>query len=409
MSSKLIGCLLRSNPDMELVVYDRLEPGLRESIAPFRDDPDFYGLLMPRPGTGLSSVAVCQRTALLFLTLGREMKVPEIFLSAGPREASRQLTRLVLDGALEAHIDGRWLSGAEANRALGGVDTEGSNGKGSNGMGTNGAAIPKLSIEALQWVDLMELTDPQEITARLYCHNRRPVSARWQRQLGHARAVEGFLGIGPGQECRRRLDQHWRPAHFRRDGEVHWLSWRHRGLSPPRPGESQRHRGAGYKLYISPNLESLPEVLAVALRVMSDLAVPQFKVGADVFGLHRPDKVIAYPSSEEQLQALRRELESALPDGPAQPVPFSGVIDAPGRLSWGVDPQNCWLPSWQPGESWRLWLAQQLAVAIGAARRDPDPQAEAWRFALNRMNLEGIDTETWSPRAEALPHLTMEN
>jgi hypothetical protein len=58
---------------------------------------------------------------------------------------------------------------------------------------------------------------------------------------------------------------------------------------------------------------------------------------------------------------------------------------------------------WSGRESWRLWLARRLASALVTAQAmgstTNGPSDEAWRFALDRLRLEGVDTDTWTPGA----------
>jgi hypothetical protein len=73
----------------------------------------------------------------------------------------------------------------------------------------------------------------------------------------------------------------------------------------------------------------------------------QFKIGSDAWGLLRPDKIVAY-----------------FPD-------FERLAEAAGGLAEG--------------------LSRALLTAREAG------EAEPWRFALDRLRLEGIDTATWTP------------
>jgi hypothetical protein len=80
---------------------------------------------------------------------------------------------------------------------------------------------------------------------------------------------------------------------------------------------------------------------------------------------------------------------------PAQAVPFTAGIDDDGLLSWGVDPPRSeLLSSWQ-GTSWRRWITDTLAVALVAARAGG--ARELLRFALQRITLDGVDVNSWTP------------
>src|SRR5579864_7766297 len=67
---------LRANPAFRLVLFDRLPAGQRRQLAGLARDPEHYGVLRPRRGTGLGLKAVDRETALLFLTLARPGPLP---------------------------------------------------------------------------------------------------------------------------------------------------------------------------------------------------------------------------------------------------------------------------------------------------------------------------------------------
>jgi len=140
------------------------------------------------------------------------------------------------------------------------------------------------------------------------------------------------------------------------------------------------------------------------LEALTAARATQFKVGADASGLLRPDKIVAYFPSYERLAAAADAVLARLDGAPAQGVPFTAEIGGGGLLSWGVDPPDD-VRSVLGGsrESWRVWVAHRLAWALLTARNTAiDPQEhslEPWRFALERVRLEGIDTATWTPSA----------
>jgi hypothetical protein len=121
-----------------------------------------------------------------------------------------------------------------------------------------------------------------------------------------------------------------------------------------------------------------------------------FKVGADAAGLLRPDKMVAYFDNFEALAAVADSLADALAGVSAHGVPFSAEITSDGLLSWGVDPpREERPPGWSGGQSWRLWVTNRLAGALLAARGQG--VEEPWRFALERLRVEGVDVERWVP------------
>jgi hypothetical protein len=163
--------------------------------------------------------------------------------------------------------------------------------------------------------------------------------------------------------------------------------------------------GATWKLYVSPAPETLADGFGRILDALAAARTPQFKIGADAAGLLRPDKMVAYFPSFERLAAAAEALTERLGGTPAQGVPFTSEIAGDGLLSWGVDPPAESSNQWSGRESWRLWLTHRLAVALLAGKLAGKSSAknaevagvEPWRFALERLRLEGVDTDSWTP------------
>jgi hypothetical protein len=377
---------LRANPGYELVLYDRLPAAERAALAGLCNDPDFYGVLRPRAGAALGLKSVDRDTALLFLTLAEPGPLPAYARAALGAAAARTLAQLVADGVLEVASGGAFLSGAAALEpapVAAGAPRPGS------------GRLAELSRAALRYGQALALDDPLRLAWRLYGYNRRPLTPRWRRLLPGAEAVERHLGIAPGGANRRLLDQGW----TRLDAVPGWLSWRAHRAREERVGAAA---GATYKLYVSPAPEALAAGFGNVLAALAAARAPQFKVGVDAWGLLRPDKIVAYFPSFERLGEAAGAVAERLGGAPAQGVPFTAEIAADGLLSWGVDP-----PAgdrgllWGGRESWRLWLAHRLARALLAARAAASPPVgvEPWHFALERLRLEGVDTDSWTPGA----------
>ncbi|HEV2854963.1 MAG TPA: hypothetical protein VHC97_19380 [Thermoanaerobaculia bacterium] len=377
----------RANPRYEIVLFDRLSPGEREALAELRKDPAFYGVLRPRDpremSAGLGAKSVDRDTALLFLTLREPGPLPGYVAEMLGASAPRTVARLVADGVLEIREGEDFVSGAAALALVG--EERGAE---------SGGRLAVLSREALRYAQALAVDDPVVLSWRIYGFNRRPLTPGWKRRLPSAEAVERHLGIETGGRNRQALDRSWRPG---KRAEF-WLSWRARLDGRGGRAETPGREGAVYKLYVSPSPEALEEGFGEILGALSVSRAQQFKVGADAAGLLRPDKIVAYFPDFDRLSEAAGRLSERLAGLPAHGVPFTAEIAGGGLLSWGADPpaseQSPFLGGW---ESWRLWLTNRLAVALLAARTEG--RAEPWRFALDRVRLEGVDTETWTPGA----------
>lgn len=382
MLHDLLGRPLRASPAYELVLYDRLPEAARSALAGLADDPGFYGVLRPLDEAGGSLKSVDRDTALLFFTLREPGLLPSYVRAQLGETAPRLVSRLVADDVLEIEIGGAFLSGAAALARLGG----------EAGDGQRQGRIAAVSADALRYGQSLPLDDPSLLAWRLYSFNRQPLTPAWRRRLPTAAAVERYLGIDRGGASRRALDGAWSSLSL--EG---WLSWQNRSRTVETVGRSG---GATWKLYVSPRPEALAESFSAVLAALTAARASQFKVGWDAGGLLRPDKIVSYFPSWERLAEAAGAVLERLEGVPAQGVPFTAEIGGDGLLSWGVDPPEAERSALGGGrESWRVWVAQRLAWSLLAARRAGEGGLEPWRFALERVRLEGVDTETWTPSA----------
>jgi hypothetical protein len=389
-SGNILESVLCANPRCELVLFDRLPDEQRAMLKQLRKDPDFYGILRPRENAGSDVKSVSRDTALLYLTLQQPGRVPEYVRSILGDRCEREITRLILDGVLAVEQDGKFLSGPEAaaliyiaNEALPtAAEAEG--------------FLERLSHEAIRYGQSLGLADPMALSSRLYGYNRTPFSPYWKRTLRDSDAVVAYLGIREGKH-RELLEREWSWAATptANDG---WLAWQARRFGTKASFVDRRK--VACKLYISPKTDQLPEAFPLVLAVLTRTGARHFKVGKNAPGLLRPDKMVAYFSSKEDLIDTAKQLKKELVGCTAQGVPFTAELAGEGLLSWGVDPPAEEQPlPWLGHESWRLWVTNRLAVALIAASADDTASLEPWQFALRRLQVEGVDTRFWTPAA----------
>jgi hypothetical protein len=158
-----------------------------------------------------------------------------------------------------------------------------------------------------------------------------------------------------------------------------------------------------HKIYVSAMPSHLPDVMMSVVRVLSKFDSTAFKVGADVHGLLRPDKLVIYLSDRRQLPDVATELTHALDGMSPHGVPFTASAGGDTALiSRGIDPpRTSKLLTWRENESWRLWVTNRLAVYLLTARttRTPATTMTDARFARARLRLDGVDTRQWIPDA----------
>ena len=378
----------RANPAYELVLLDRLAPSERELLADAEDDGDLYGVLRPRAGSSLEPRTASSETALLFLTLAEPGPLPAYVVARLGDELERTIGRLVLDGVLEIEHEGEYLCGAQAADLLLGDRAAGGRGR-----------IAELSVAALRYGQ--ELGDlPESLLAlRLYFYGRRPVSAALRRRFDDEAAVNAYLGLAPGGSARATLDAGWLESPPSAEERAYWRHWR-----PRRTRGASEPAGVSYKLYVSPAPDALETVIGtVASSLAGAPGVAAFKVGSDLHGICRPDKLVVYFDRLEDLQEGAALLRDGLEGCPAHGVPFTAAVTQDGLLSWGADPPARSSANGGEGGSWRLWVTERLAEYLMLARKSRGSGLEPWQFALERLRLAGIDTDTWIPASGMWP------
>lgn len=369
---------LRANPAYELVLFDRLSVAEQEALSGLKDDTDCYGILRPLRAGNLTLKAASRDAALLFLTLQNPGPLPQYVQQSLGQDCDRTIAQMVLDGILEIEVDGAMLSGPAAHAQI---------------FGGESAAEPEsvlaaLSRRALQYAETLDITNVALLSSRLYSYNRLPASARWRKLLPDETVVKRHLGIENGTASLHnwtRVEQDAKNAS--------WLAWQSR-----RTVANARGTGITWKLYVSPACSALRQAFQVVMAVANYSPAIHFKVGNDVYGLLRPDKMVLYFRNFAELQETAEQLAQKLSDCPAHGVPFTSELAGNGLLSWGIDlPTEKHTVPWLQRESWRLWITNRLASALILARTSAAEDMSPWRFALDRLRVEGVDTATWTP------------
>ncbi|HKP51733.1 MAG TPA: hypothetical protein VJ183_03680 [Chloroflexia bacterium] len=376
---------LRANTnDYNLVLFDRLSPSHKHALNDLQGNPEFFGVLIPRGSHGLGIKSVTRDVALLYYTLQEPGLLPGYVRTLFGETCERIVAELILDSVLEIEWNGTFVSGAAAYRLLYGKEVSYS----------ADSKLSRLSTDALKYAQELEMTEVSRLSARMYFYNRQPISPYWKRVFPSDVAVAEYLGIEPGGANKPLLDRTWSrvPLVPPRDG---WFMW---SINQTASQPSEEEPARIYKLYISPIVDHVRDVFTLSLETLSRLKVITFKVGNDVFGLLRPDKIIAYFATYEDLMEAAGHLQTELKGYTAHGVPFSAEIGLDGLLSWGMDPPRREQGlGWQERESWRLWVTNRLAAALVSAKANESRTLEPWQFAIERLRLEGVDTNSWIP------------
>ncbi len=356
----LLQRIFRANPEYELLPMGALNGDERSALGDLKEDESCFGVLRPKQ-SGLRPVkAICRDTARLWRDLQRPSQVPQ-WVGEDAR-ATTAVAQLVLDGVLAVEAANAFVTGAEARELICGATDDDPSG-----------VLSRLSQRALVYAQSLDIDSAVILAGRLYCYGRIPIASKWSNRFRTGEALRADFQIG----------REWQPG-TPREG---WLTWRSRIRSA-----AMTDGAVAYKLYVSPMPDDVfPAVRALA-KAAANHGAHHFKAGQDASGLLRPDKMVAYFGRRHQVDAAAAEIASELAGCRVHGVPFSAEVAGDGLVSWGIDPPS---HAWHRGESWRLWLAKRLAAALIDARRAG--AEEPWRYALNRVRLDGVDPVTWTP------------
>lgn len=366
----VLGARFRANAEFELTAFERLPREQQQQWKDLANDPSFFGVLLPRPGTPWRAKSACRDTALLFFSLQSPGQLPAFAIGPDREAANRAVAQLVLDGILCIEADSGFVSGPAASARILHTATR----------QAPACPLASLSADAVSYGASLLSLDAARLSARLYFYNRLPLTAHWRERFPDGDAVKRELGGDAALKQWAEL-----PPDPTNDG---WISYR-------LPIPSSLPRGVRtYKLYFSPRPEHLREAFPAFLAALAGSGCVNFKTGRNAAGLLRPDKIVAYFHSRKQVEEAAQRILTALKGCPAQGVPFTAPVGDSLLVSWGVDPPA---EVWERRESWRLWVTNRLAVHLHAAHAAQS--GDAVSFALNRIHLEYVDTATWTPQA----------
>ena len=381
----VLGHRFRANPAFELLERDRLPERLRSDLAGGSSTLADGVVLVPRsagdgaeggrPDGGITAkILNVEATALIRSLTGAGHLPGDVAARGG--DTNRAIARLVLDGALEIEHGDRMVSGPPAHAA---IFTRAARPPASG-------RLAALSRQALRYGQALRMTDVRLLSRRLYGFGTIPRHARWDLLMETADDVVGMLGLTRDGRAGRILSADYEATTY-----PNWLSWLRATDRPDTRPDLH------YKLYVSPRPEAMVECFPAVVAVLADMDVWSFKVGRGVLGLLRPDKIVAYFEDADRLHRVARALARALDGCPAQGVPFTAESSVDGLVSWGIDPPPSeQVSASQPRQSWRYWIANQLASGLIHAQA-AGGGLEPWEFAVDRLSLEGVDPETWLP------------
>jgi hypothetical protein len=347
----------QNNPEYELLPIVSAASEFSES----QDRSKFSAVI--RSKSSGAGKKVCSETANLLLSIKERGTILETLLDAESLDTI--LAQFILDNILQILWNGVFVGGPSAWPAL----FEGEFPEQRNHC---------LSTAALRYAQALRLKDELQLSRRLYGYNCVPITHFWRKLFPDHDAVIQFLSTNSAEE-------HLKLSLSQNGG---WLTWQARN------GQFQQDQPR-YKLYLSPQIAALQECWTRAFPIFTASNAVGLKIGADAYGLLRPDKIVAHFKSQEALMITANQLREELAGFPCQGVPFAAKLDKSGLLSWGVD-----LPS-ANHESWRSWITHRLAVSMIAAS-EVDLPVEPWQYAVGRLQLEGVNTMDWTPTPELL-------
>ncbi|MDM5223541.1 hypothetical protein QUF86_22985 [Peribacillus sp. NJ11] len=374
--------VFRSNPNYGIAMLEQLPSQIKQGFPHLENDENHYAILYPLYSLQLDIKSICKNTALLFYSLQQPSILPSSLKLMFGDNFLESIAKMVLDGILEIKTNGSFISGTAAYPLLFESIFE----------GKMDSLIPRLSVEALKYADSLDGADFKTLIARMYFYNRIPNSPEWEKMYPSSESIFKTVGLDSRESFQSLFDQKW-SYHKQSSIQSGWLSF-----SAKEKHTSQTENPSKFKLYISPfpKPHLIREVFQATADVLGDMNVQNFKIGQDVIGLLRPDKMVAYFSNFEDCEEAALRIRQKIDGTPAHGVPFTADFSNDGLLSWGMDPPPTNSLPWGRF-SWRLWIVTQLTNFLLESKLYRANNVEPWKYALERLQTMGIDPSTWAP------------
>jgi hypothetical protein len=408
----LRSAIVRLHPDVDLVVFDRLDPAARARIGAVADDPAYYGLLSRRGADGRESararaMIVDRDAALLLLTLRAPGAVPRYAWRAMGGAAAATLVAWVRDRILEVADGAGYACGPAVAARLRDGAAAPSLAWPETVAGPADDAIGRLSREAIRHAIRLPIREVEPLVRRLYRFNTLPAP----RAERGGEPTDAEIGIGTTAAVRL-LARGWIPvAHT--DGDP-WAAWITRAVPDyARDDES-------CKLYVSPMPADVRTAFPATLAALTRHRPLAIKVACGAAGLRRPDKMVVYFATPADLAEAAQSVAGVLDGLTPHGVPFSASITADGLLSWGSDPADPLRAAPRPpgspagyrAPSWRQFVARRLALAIvrvAGTAAAPDANGEdVGTRVLAAVTSDGIDAARWAPVGSHRPPMPLQ-
>ncbi len=370
---------------MVVQAWDELGQEDRERLRDLRADPDFFGIAsVPRQGESMK--AIDGATAMVLADLRAPAPLPER-ARALLADDGKPLLRLVLDDFLQVDSDSGFVGGPAALELLPELRVV------SNSLG----ALAELSDLALRHATTVRVNGVDLVAERLYGFNTAPESPRLRAKFASASSVAHALRLVQGTRLANAIAERWTGP-----PRLDYATWWAFDVSAPAMGPNERLR---FKIYLSPRIDFLARALDVAIPILRRHGCPAFKMGGTLHQLLRPDKFVAYFADRAQMLDAAAVLADVMSSLPGQGVPFSAPVNEAAIVSWGIDPPADAKPlSWQERDSWRSWVTQRLARYLVISRHSTTQHLKPWEFARARLELDGVDTERWTPSGTRWDH-----
>jgi hypothetical protein len=370
---------LVASPSLRLFAGTRLPTRVRRALGSLRRGRDFDGVLVRKQSDAATCIALSQEGTRLWSALAKPRALAEVLASPLDPTLNSDIARLVLEGAFAVEAgNGSLVTGREAFETLFFCAS----------MAPPAGRTGRLTVLALERAGQLPANAPGAMANLLYRYNTVPPSEHWRRQYGKPDDLERWLAARSLLTAFSHGSDRWtmrRPA-----AEDHWIYWRR--LMGRADNSSPL---AAFKLYVSPTCADAIGAFHATLEVTAKSSAVALKIGRDLHGILRPDKLVIYFNTAESLFAAVPPLRQKLAGAAAQGVPLTPSITDDGLLSWGLDPPN--LDTSSPGVSWRTWLAGRFARALSALDSARSQSISTWGFALGYVSLDGVNPLTLAP------------
>lgn len=376
ISPALRGYSFKQNKKYCLVEKNSISKAEMDLFQDLLNSEDCFGIFRPL-SEGFSYKIATKKIADIFNLLKKRLSFSFIkkAFKLKVNELELLLCNLIENSLLVLDVGSKSYSGNEAFSKLYKLHSFEKN--------TTNSIVSKLSFQAVYYGYNLNENRVQDLAAKLYHFNTLPSTGE-RLKLFKSKSTSEIFNLKQifGDEFLK---------YFNMNENEYWLYFSVKKVY------GQVSANNTYKLYVSPQPEFFRECCEVLAKFIPESTSFSFKLGVGLQGILRPDKIVVYFSSKNEMLAFAKKLIKNMDDIKAQAIPFTVQLDRKGLISWGVDPPRIKTNIFWEQSSWRVWLTSKIAHYIIQYKNSKVENLTIEEYIKHKLSWDNINSNTMEP------------